>query len=123
MKHKEQEKFILVAKYDTFYSYIYRIVLNLPNKHSDFRRHMLQLLHRLPGEIYLASKTSQISKIYSLDASLAEMRWFIRRAGANQEDATMRLFTRNQQTQAETLLEPVGGIVSGWIANKENNKR
>ena len=115
---KESEGFLLIEYYDAVFAYLYKPLLNLPNNHSEFRKSMLRLILRIPGEIYLAAKLGQISKVYILDSSLAELRWHLRFAGKNQEDSKMRLLTRHQQKTAEDLLSKVGSIVNGWIDNK-----
>lgn len=105
-----KEGLIMVERYDTFCRYIYPQIQNMPRSHGKFRDKVLDVLLKIPGEIYLAAKLQQISKLHILDSSLSEMRWCLRFAA----DPANKLITKKQQEVAEILLSEVGGMLNAW---------
>jgi hypothetical protein len=101
----------IVEKYDEFMDYIYPKIQSIPKRHGRFREKFLDTLLRLPGEIYLAVKVKQISKLYVIDATLAEIRWMLRFAVTNR----VRLITPQQHSVAMIRIAEVGNMLNAWI--------
>lgn len=99
-----------MEKYDQFFKYIYPQVQNLPRSHGRFRDKFLDAILRVPGEIYLCAKVGQISKLNTLDSTLAEVRWFLR----SSSDDSFKLITKKQQENAELMLFEIGSMVNSW---------
>ena len=107
-----KEGLLIVERYDTAFLYLYPQVQNFARSHGRFRDAMLDVMLRVPGEIYLAAKVGQVSKLNTLDATLAELRWCLRFAS----NPKVKLITTHQQGHAESLLAEVGGMVNAWKA-------
>ncbi|RUM90692.1 MAG: diversity-generating retroelement protein Avd [Thiomicrospira sp.] len=101
----------IVEKYDVFMDFIYPKIQGMPKRHGQFRDKFLSVLLRIPGELYLASKVRQVSKLHILDASLGELRWLLRFAVSNKT----RLITHAQHTAAMVMLSEVGSMLNAWI--------
>lgn len=112
MKLNQTEGLAIVEKYDAVFNYLYSPILNLPHAHMEFRKSMLRLLLRIPGEIYLAIKLDQVSKVNAVDSSLAELRWHLRFAGKPRDEVKMRMLTPQQHEVAECLIAEVGSMVN-----------
>lgn len=105
------EALAIVEKYDVFMDFIYPKIQGIPKRHGQFRSKFLEVLLRIPGEIYTAAKVKQVNKLYTLDASLAEVRWLLRFAVNNR----IRLITHAQHTTAMVMLAEVGSMLNAWI--------
>ena len=100
----------IVEKYDQAVNYLYPIVQCMPRAHGRFRDRLLEALFGLPAQLYAAAKTDQISRVYVVDASLAEIRWLLRFATHHDR----KLMTEHNRETALVLLAEVGGLVNSW---------
>lgn len=68
----------IVERYDQAVAYLYPIIQTMPRRHGRYRDKLLNALLAVPGLIYVAAKSNQVSRIYQVDAALAELRWLLR---------------------------------------------
>ncbi|WP_052704505.1 four helix bundle protein [Halomonas sp. S2151] len=68
----------IVERYDQAVAYLYPIIQTMPRRHGRYRDKLLDALLAAPGLIYVAAKPNQVSRIYQVDAALAELRWLLR---------------------------------------------
>ena len=66
------------------------------------------------GLIYVAAKSNQVSRIYHVDAGLAELRWLLRFAAS----PAQKLITPHQHEVASVHLAEVGKMVGAWQRNR-----
>jgi len=100
----------IVERYDQAVDYLYPILQNMPRRHGRYRDCLLNALIHLPGTIYRASKSNQVSRIREVDAGLAELRWLLRFAASSKR----KLITRHQHEVASVHLAEVGRMVGAW---------
>lgn len=100
----------IIEKYDQAVNYLYPILQNLPRRHGRYRDKLLDALMAVPGLIYTAAKSNQVSRIYTVDAALAELRWLLRFAAA----PARKLITPHQHEVASVHLAEVGKMVGAW---------
>lgn len=100
----------IVERYDQTVSYLYPIIQTMPRRHGRYRDKLLDTLLSVPGLIYAAAKSNQVSRIYHADAALAELRWLLRFAAA----PTQKLITPHQHEVASVHLAEVGKMVGAW---------
>ena len=108
---------VLIEKYETFLKYIYPVVQNIPRSHGVAKE---MLLHDLLGQVKLflvASKTSQMSRLYEADAGLANIRYWLR----FMSEPSRKIITLHQHQVAEIMVAEVGKILGSWIENKRNS--
>lgn len=108
------EALAIVERYDQAANYLYPIIQNLPRRHGQFRDRLLEVLMAVPGQLYLAAKSSQSSRIYAVDASLAELRWLLRFAAHSQR----RLITPHQHEVASIHLAEAGKMLGAWAKSR-----
>lgn len=104
----------IVERYDQAVNYLYPIIQNLPRSHGQFRDRLLGTLLTVPGQLYTAAKSNQASRIYVVDASLAELRWLLRFA----VHAQRRLITPHQHEVASIHLAETGKMLGAWMKSK-----
>ena len=109
---RSYEQMALVEKYERVINYLYPIAQNMPRKHGVMRDMFLQCLLGVPKEIYKAGKTNHISKVYEVDASIAELRFWMRRL------FEVKCITTRQMAAAQSLIAEVGSMVGSWINKK-----
>ena len=100
----------IVEKYERVINYLYPIFQSIPNKHNVLRTIVIEHLHKFPGLIYSASKSTQQSKLYFADACLAELRMFLRRI------IFINHMSERQVTVALSLIAIVGKLLGSWIS-------
>ncbi|MCA1778756.1 MAG: diversity-generating retroelement protein Avd [Xanthomonadaceae bacterium] len=109
----------LIEKYDRFTDYIYEMIEKAPRRSGWIKEALAKAVLRVPGEIYTAAKTGQISRLYVVDASLAEIRWLLRFAVKSKA----RVITHQQQKTAMVLIAEVGSMLASWIKRKQHARR
>lgn len=67
------DQMAIVEKYERIIAYLYPIAQSMPRKHGVAREMFLQCLLGVPGLLFQAGKSNQISKIYTVDAGLAQL--------------------------------------------------
>jgi len=102
----------IIEKYERVINYLYPIAQSMPRKHGVMRDMFLSCLLGLPKEIYRAGKTNHVSKVYEVDAMLAELRFWMRRLFEN------KCLTIKQLQAAQALVSEVGSMVGSWVKKK-----
>ena len=102
----------VIERYDQVVNYLYPIIQSMPRAHGRIRDRMLDTLVSTPGDMYAATKSSQVSRVYAVDARLAELRWLLRFAAHPKR----KLITPHQQEVAAVHLAEVGKMVGAWAA-------
>jgi hypothetical protein len=109
---RSYDQMALIEKYERVISYLYPIAQSMPRKHGIMRDMFLTCLFGIPKEIYRAGKSNHISKIYEVDAMLAELRFWMRRL------CEIKCLTIKQHTTAQSLIAEVGSMVGSWLSKK-----
>jgi hypothetical protein len=102
----------VIERYYQVVNYLYPIIQSMPRAHGKFRDRLLEALIATPGQMYSAAKSTQVSRVYLVDSSLAELRWLLRFAAHPKR----KLITPHQQEVASIHLAEVGQMVGAWVA-------
>jgi hypothetical protein len=111
---RSYDQMALIEKYERVINYLYPIAQSMPRKHGVMRDMFLACLLGLPREAYKAGKTNQVSRVYEVDASLAELRFWMRRL------FDVKCITLRQVQAAQSLIAEVGAMVGAWIKRKRS---
>lgn len=109
---------LVMTKYNTFFMYLYPMLINMSGKHRVLRDMTIEVMLRQYTDLQLAYKTNQISKCYSADAGLATIREFLRILSSR----NVRLMSLKQYGTASEHLSEVGKLLGSKI-NKLNKVR
>jgi hypothetical protein len=109
---RSYDQMVMIEKYERVIGYLYPIAQSMPRKHGVMRDMFLSCLLGIPKEIYRAGKSNQVSKIYEVDAMLAELRFWMRRLLEN------KCMTTRQLQAAQALVSEVGAMVGAWVKRK-----
>lgn len=107
------DQMAIVEKYERVISYLYPIAQSIPRKHSTARDMFLQCLLGIPDALFQAGKSNQVSKIYTADAELAHLRFWLRFL------LSIRALTLHQLQTAQILLAEVGAMLGTWIKRRQ----
>lgn len=105
------QQMAVVEKYESVINYLYPILQNAPRKHGIARDMMLRVLFNQVELIIVAGKSKQPSRLYSADANLALLRFWLRFA----VDPKRKIITPHQHKTAQVLIADVGGMLGAWI--------
>lgn len=108
---KTQNNLIIVEKYEIFLNYIYPEIQKVDRKDGFVKQKFINLLFETVDCIYKATKVSQVSKLYELDAYLSAIRFYLRFLSSEER----KLLSLEKATQAEIKLSEVGKILNSWI--------
>ena len=122
MKPTEQatqcyDQMAIVEKYERVIAYLYPIAQSMPRKHGIAREMFLQCILGIPDLLFQAGKSNQISKIYTADAGLAQLRFWMRFL------LSIKAITIHQLQTAQVLLAEVGKMVGAWIKGRQSMGR
>jgi hypothetical protein len=107
------DQMAIVEKYERVISYLYPIAQSMPRKHGVAREMFLACLLGQPDLFFQAGKSNQVSKIYTADASLAQVRFWMRFLHS------IKAMTTHQIQTAQVLLAEVGAMVGAWIKRRQ----
>lgn len=105
------EAMAIVEKYEAFLDYLYPKVQNCPRKHGVLRDAVLAAMFEPVPGFYAAGKSRQVSRLYSLDAEIAALRFWLRFL-AHPDRAVI---TNRHRTEALRRLNEVGSMLGQWI--------
>lgn len=105
------QQLALVEKYERFIEYLYPILQNIPRKHGIARDKVLHAMFDQVDLFIIAGKSGQASRLYSADANLALMRFWLRFLASS----TRKIITPNQHRVAQVHLAEVGKMLGAWI--------
>ncbi len=107
------DQMAIVEKYERAIAYLYPIAQSMPRKHGVAREMFLQCLLGIPDLLFQAGKSNQVSKIYTADAALAQLRFWMRFL------LSIHAMTAHQLQTAQILLAEVGAMVGAWIKRRQ----
>ena len=111
------DQMAIVEKYERVIAYLYPIAQSMPRKHGIAREMFLQCILGIPDLLFQAGKSNQISKIYTADAGLAQLRFWMRFL------LSIKAITIHQLQTAQVLLAEVGKMVGAWIKGRQSMGR
>ena len=101
----------IVEKYEVFLNYVYPIAQNIPRKHGVARDIFLKVIFEQVELFNIAGKSGHLSRLYSADAGLASLRFWLRFLA----DPRRKLVSLNQHRVAMIHIAEVGGMMNAWI--------
>lgn len=101
----------IVEKYERFIEYLYPILQNCPRKHGIARDAVLTAMFAQVDLFIIAGKSKQASRLYSADANLALLRFWLRFLAS----PARKIITMNQHRVASGHLAEIGKMIGGWI--------
>jgi len=105
------QQLAVVEKYERFIEYMYPILQNCPRKHGIARDSALTAMFAQVDLFIIAGKSRQASRLYSADANLALLRFWLRFLAS----PARKIITPNQHRIASEHLAEVGRMVGAWI--------
>jgi len=108
------EQMRIVEKYERVISYLYPIAQSIPRKHGVARDLFLRCLLEQVDLFMVAGKSNQISKLYSADAGLAMLRFWLRFLRTN-----ISHLTKKQHEHSLALISEPASMLGEWIKNKK----
>lgn len=102
---------IIVEKYESFFNYLYPMLINTSRQHRILRDVALTALLNQYQLFRDAGKSNQISKLYLADAGMAYLRDLLRLLS----HPDRRLISRRQYEVASSHLAESGAILGAWI--------
>ncbi len=108
-ENSSTEGLAIVEKYEAFVTYLYPILQTCPRKHGVLRDVVLGAMFVTIGDLHHASKSRQVSRLYSVDAQFATLRSHLRFL------EHIHVISPKQRTAALTLLAQPGGMLNSWI--------
>lgn len=101
----------IIEKYERFIEYIYPVLQNCPRKHGIARDAVLKAMFEQVDLFIIAGKSKQASRLYSADANLALLRFWLRFLAA----PARKIITPNQHRVAAGHLAEVGRMLGAWV--------
>lgn len=105
------DQLAIVEKYERFIEYVYPILQNTPRKHGIARDKMLHATFDQVDLFILTGKSNQASRLYSADANLALLRFWLRFLAS----PSRKIITPNQHRVAQVHLAEVGKMLGAWV--------
>lgn len=105
------DQMAVVEKYEGVIAYLYPIAQNMPRKHGVARDMFLECLLGQTRLFIEAGKSGQVSRLYTADAGLATLRFWLRFLHAH----PVRSITAHQVEVALVLIAEVGKMTGTWI--------
>lgn len=101
----------IVEKYEQVVNYLYPILQNAPRKHGVARDMALRTMFEQVELFISAGKSRQASRLYSADANLAALRFWLR----FMVSPARKIITPHQHRTASVLIAEVGRMLGAWI--------
>jgi hypothetical protein len=105
------DEMAIVEKYEDFLNYAYPKIQNCPRKHGIVRDTVLAAVLEPVGGFYAAGRSSQVSRLYALDAQLATIRFWLRFLSR----PSRAVLTTHQAAESLKRLNEVGRMLGAWI--------
>lgn len=110
------ESLAIVEKYEVFIDYLYPILQNIPRKHGITRDAVMSAMFAQVEMFISAGKSRQSSRLYSADANLALLRFWLR----FMSHPKRKLITPHQHQTAAVMIAEVGRMLGAWIKNMKS---
>lgn len=117
-ENNNYQQLLIIQKYETFINYLYPILQNCPRKHGIVRDNFLTAMFKQIDLFIVAGKSNQISRLYSADANLALLRFWLRFVSL----PNLKIISQNQHRVALEHLVEVGKILGSWIKRNKNTE-
>lgn len=111
---REVSQLLIISKYNTFFTYLYPMLINMSGKHRVLRD---KTIDTMLNQIHLfndAAKSNQVSKLYIADSGIATLRELIRILSSEK----IKLLSQKQYGTSSLHLSEVGRILGSWIKQK-----
>ncbi|MEI7607463.1 MAG: diversity-generating retroelement protein Avd [Rhodospirillaceae bacterium] len=107
----DYHQLVIIEKFEGFINYMYPIAQNVPRAHGIARDAFLTAMFSQIDLFIVAGKSGQASRLYSADAGMAGLRFWLRFMA----HPGRRLISLHQHRVAATLLAEVGKMLGAWI--------
>lgn len=104
----------IVEKYEQVIAYLYPIAQSIPRRHGVARDLFLRHLLNQVELFVVAGKSNQIARLYSADAGLATLRFWLRVLRGN-----LHHLTPKQEEHALSLIAVPGAMLGTWIKGRK----
>ena len=101
----------MVEKYERVIEYLYPIIQSIPRKHGSFRELMIRQLFLVADHLNDAIKANQLSRCYTLDGSLGQLRLMLRFMVSYKR----KMLTEHQLETVQAMIGEVGSMLGAWI--------
>ena len=101
----------IVERYERFINYMYPILQNAPRKHSIVRDEVLRAMFGQVELFIVAGKSNQSSRLYTADANLSLLRFWLRFL----VQPNVKIIAPNQHRTALEHLSETGAMLGAWI--------
>lgn len=112
---KEVNQLLVISKYNTFFMYLYPILINMSGKHRVLRDKTIEAMINQFHLFNDAAKSNQVSKVYLADSGIATLRELIRILS----NEKIKLLSQKQYGTSSLHLAEVGKILGSWIKHKK----
>jgi len=99
--------------------YLYPLAQTIPRKHGTFRELLTRQLFTVAEHLNDAIKANQLSRCYTLDASLGQLRLMLRFMVHHKR----KLLTEHQLETSQALLGEIGAMLGNWIKRLRETKK
>lgn len=113
------ENLKLLEAYEQAAVVILRKAQHIPRYRSNYREWLLRETSQLPGKLYEAVMTNQVSTVRKADAALASLRFCVR-AGCNSD---YKAINKKASEEILTALLHVGNLIGDRINKMEGKGR
>lgn len=113
------EALAIVERYETFIEYLYPVLQNVPRKHGIAKDEMTRAMFAQVEMFISAGKSRQPSRLYSADANLALLRFWLRFMASPKR----KLITPQQHRVAAIHLAEAGRMLGAWIKGMKSGGR
>ena len=111
IKQKNYTDLLIIEKYEKFLDYMYPISQNIPRKHGIIKEKFITCMFNQVELFAVAGKSNQISKLYSCDSNIHQLRFWLRFL----EGKNVKAITPKQHQVSSIHLAEVGSILGTWI--------
>lgn len=106
------EQMLILEKYERVIAYLYPIAQSIPRKHGIARDMFLTCLLGIPEVLHHAGKSKRVSEIYSVEAALSNLRFWMRFL------VSIHCMTPHQLQTAQLQVAEVGQPLVSWIKTR-----
>jgi hypothetical protein len=106
----------IIERYEQFIDYLYPILQSCPRKHGIARDAVLAAMFAQVDLFIIAGKSRQASRLYSADANLSALRFWLRFLAA----PSRKIITPNQHRVASIHLAEVGKMIGAWLKSAKS---
>ncbi len=113
------DQLAIVERFERFVDYLYPVLLGVRRVHYVVRDRAISAMLDQIVLFNEAGKSGSLSKLYSADAGLASLRFYLRFLA----DADRKLISQHQHQVAAIHLAEVGKMLGAWIRKAQTTKR